>query len=71
MEVDQDRWMIARRQLDAMAETTDVETRFSLWRAAKRYAERREDCGASTALENAGSPLAAHCRGSGQDRDWV
>jgi hypothetical protein len=29
------------RCLEAMAESDDVETRISLWRAAKRYGQRR------------------------------
>lgn len=32
-----DGWIAAQRCLAAMAETTDVETRASLWRAACRY----------------------------------
>lgn len=31
---------IARQLLVEMGRTTDVETRFSLWRAAKKYARR-------------------------------
>jgi hypothetical protein len=31
---------IARQLLEEMGRTTDVETRVSLWRAAKKYARR-------------------------------
>lgn len=56
-----DAMIAARRCWQAIAETQDEETRFSLWRAAKKYAERARGAGTAAGMR---PPLARPERGS-------
>ena len=60
MEIDRNGRIAARRSLQAMAETQDIETRRALWRCAVKYAGKGRGTGAG---ECAPIPLAARGRG--------
>lgn len=71
-EIGHDGWIAARRQLEAMTETVDVETRLSLWRAAKRYAQRAREESETRQAGEAAASLARPLEGGSVRgaRDW-